>query len=354
MARLRSALSVLALAFAGSTFAPSAAAGEAGVPAPDIPPPIAWQEPSPIGRMFLQLPFEAPDVVAARRLELGLRLLYTNSILAERTGALAVDVHVETAQPTIFARYGLLPGLEAQLAVPIVVDHGGFLDRPIEVVEGWFHALNPSRVGRPRNQARFHLTTLDGRGISRDGAAAGLGEVWAGLKLALLEGGGGRRKLAVRAALKLPTGRLPFGSESVDGGVSLFASQAWSSTAVRLQLDVVAPAGDLDRPRLNTRVHGDAYLGVTQRLGRRVALHVQGSYHLSPLGGNGMNSIDGATAYVLLGTTVALSPSLAFHAAVAENVFSPGRGADISFLFGLSGALQTTSAASESAAAPGS
>ena len=337
MARLRRSLPNLialgALLLIGTARAEDAAARAA------LPGPIPWQEPSPLPRMFLQLPFEAPEVVPARTLDVGLRLLYTNSILSERSDSLSLDVHVETAQPTLFFRYGIVPGVEAQLAVPLFVDEGGFLDGPIETVEGWFHAVNPERLGRPRNEARFRLTRPDGSGIQRDGAAFGMGDVWAGVKVSLLEGDSGRRRLAARAALKFPTGRLLFGSKEVDAGLSLMAAQSWRSTALRLQVDVVAPTADLDALGLDTRVFGDAQLGVTQRLGSRVALQVQGSYHLSPLAHSGLRSIDGNTAYVLVGATVALPRSVDLQLAVVENVFSPSRGADISFLFGARAAL---------------
>jgi len=87
----------------------SVASGEAADPRPDastIPPPIPWQEPAPLTRLFLQLPFEAPEVVLPRKLEVGLRLLYSNTLLSALNEGLVLDVHVETAQPTVLLRYG--------------------------------------------------------------------------------------------------------------------------------------------------------------------------------------------------------------------------------------------------------
>ena len=185
---------------------------------PALPPPLAWQEPAPLARLFLQLPFEAPEVLAERALEVGVRLLYSNSLLSARSDELTLDVHVETAQPTAWLRYGLASGIEVQLSVPFVVDYGGFLDRPIEEVEGWFAFSNPQRNGRPRNVAHFQLTRPDGSGILRDGPGSGLGDAWAALKVLVAGGGGSGGSLAVRGALKLPTGKLPFGSEELDMG----------------------------------------------------------------------------------------------------------------------------------------
>ena len=71
-----------------------------------------------MARLFLQPPFEAPEVLPPRVLELGVDLLYSNSLLSARNDAVTLDVQVETAQPTLSLRYGLRPGLEVQLAIP--------------------------------------------------------------------------------------------------------------------------------------------------------------------------------------------------------------------------------------------
>ncbi len=315
----------------------SVASGEAADPRPDastIPPPIPWQEPAPLTRLFLQLPFEAPEVVLPRKLEVGLRLLYSNTLLSALNEGLVLDVHVETAQPTVLLRYGLSPGVEAHLAVPFVVDYGGFLDRPIEIVEGWFHFTNPQRHGRPRNVARFQLSRLDGGGILREGPGAGLGDVWAGLKVSVADRVGGRGNLALRGALKFPTGRLPYGSEELDLGGSLLASWAWTSTALRIQVDIVVPTANLPAAHVETHPFGAVDLGLTQRLGDRVSLQFQTSAHASPLVRTGLDQLDAATFYVLVGATMALSRSADLETGVVENVFSPYRGADITFLFG--------------------
>lgn len=296
--------------------------------------PLPWQEPAPVARLFLQLPFEAPEVVPARTLELELRLLYSNSLLVAGNERLVLDVHVETAQPSLFLRYGLARGIEAQLAVPFLVDSGGFLDQPIEIVEGWFGFSNPQRRGRPRDVARYVLARRGGGGIARRGSGAGVGDVWAGIKVSLAGHGEGG-ELAVRAALKLPTGQLPYGSEELDLGGSIFAGFGWTSTAVRLQLDLLIPTSELPVVHLATHPYGALSLGLTRRLGDRVALQLQASGHLSPLAGTGLDQLDAATAYVVGGATIALSSRVELGAGIVENVFSPYRGADITFLAGL-------------------
>jgi hypothetical protein len=313
-----------------ATFAADAADTDAVLAAP-----LPWREPAPLARLFLQLPFEAPEVVPAGSLTVRLDLLYSNSLLLAQNAGLALDVDVETAQPTLLFRYGLAHRVEAELGIPFIIDYGGFLDRPIEIVEGWFNAANPQRRQVPRNRRRFHLTRPDGSGITDGGPAAGLSDIWTGLKVSLpipLEA----VQVALRGAVKLPTGRLPLGSEEIDLGASLLASWSSRHTAVRLELDFVAPTEkNLPAIHIHARRYGALQLGVIQSLSDRVALLVQASRHLSPLGSTGLDQLDASTAYVLVGVKIALSRSVHLDAAVVENIFSPMRGADITFPIGV-------------------
>lgn len=316
-----------------------AAAGGAGEPSSEgsePAPPLPWREPVPPARMFLQLPFEAPGVVEGRAFRAELRLSYANSILVASTPSLALDVDLESAELQALFRYGLARGLEVQLAVPAMVDTGGFLDGPIEAVEGAFGATSmPGRRGRAHGLARFRLLRPDGTGVWRDGAAAGLGDVWAGLKARLLDETGGWPEMALRAVIKAPTGRPPYGSGEVDAGASLSAGWTWSRIGFRFQLDAIAPTAGLRAARVSTHVYGAGQAGVAVAVSGAVTLHAQWATHLSPYAAIGLPPLDATTHYAIAGASVALSRSLALEAAAAENVLSPAWGADFTLLLGL-------------------
>jgi hypothetical protein len=330
---VRAAAIALALAL------PPAAAGGAAEPpgAESEPaPPLPWREPAPPARMFLQLPFEGPSVVETRTLEVELQLWYANSILVASTPSLALDVDLESADVQVLVRYGLARGVEAQLAVPAMVDTGGFLDGPIEAVERAFGATSmPGRLGRPRGLARFRLVRPDGTGVWRDGPAAGLGDVWAGLKVRLLDQTGGWPDMALRAVVKAPTGRVPYGSGELDAGASLSAGWTWNPVGLRLQLDAIAPTAGLRAVRISTRIYGAAQADVAVAVSGGVTLHAQWATHLSPYAATGLPPLDATTHYVIAGASVALSRPLSLEAAAAENVFSPAWGADFTLLLAL-------------------
>lgn len=330
---MRAAALALALALppagAGGAGEPSDAVGQPGAPLP-------WREPAPPARMFLQLPFEAPTVVEARTFRAELQLQYANSVLVGSTPSLALDVDLESADLLALLHYGLGGGVEVQLGVPAMLDAGGFLDGPIVAVERVFGGTAmPGRRGRPRGLARFRLLRPDGTGVWRDGPAAGLGDVWAGLKVHLLDGAGARPEVAVRAAVKAPTGRVPDGSGEVDAGAGLQAGWSWRRLGLRLQLDAVAPTAGLRAARVSTRVYGAGQADVAVALSDALALHAQWATHLSPFAATGLDPLDATTHYALVGASVALSRSLELEAAAAENVFSPAWGADFTVLLGL-------------------
>jgi hypothetical protein len=323
----------LALIAVAAWLAPLEARGE--VVAPRLPGPVPWQEPSPLARLFLQLPFEAPATVGPGALRGDVRLVYSNNLLVARNEKMALDVHVETAQLTGLLRRGLRDGLELQLAVPVLLDTGGFLDRPIEIVEGMLGAVSPQRVGRPRGVATFRVVRADGSGIDREGPAAGIGDAWAGAKVELAPEGGLRPALSLRGAVKVPTGSPPFGSGTVDVGGGLLSGWSGERLAVRVEVDIATPTSSLRVVRITTRPYGAAQADLAWEAAGRLALHLQASGHLSPLGGTGLGQVDSPTFYTLVGVGVSLPGALELTGGVVENVFSPYRGSDLSFVLGL-------------------
>ena len=332
----------LALALA---FVPLAAcAAVVDEPAGAVPAvPLPWQESSPLARTFLQLPFEGPAVTPVGSLEAGVAVLYANSIFRDVNASYSIDLHVETAQATVMLRTGVVPGVEFQLAIPVVVTTGGFLDRPIEVVEGVFHGSNPLRAQVPRSRAHVRLESQAGAGpgassgptsLSFDGPAAGLGDVWTGFKFLVANQSGVLPAVAIRAVLKLPTGLIPYGSGEADLGTSVILGWNVPALGIWLELDAMQPTGRAVLADIRTRTYGAAQFGLTWQLSDVVALHGQASAHASPLTGTGLSALDDPTFYVIAGTTVNLSRSVSADLGLVENVFSPGRGADFTILLG--------------------
>jgi hypothetical protein len=300
----------------------------------DVPPPLPWQEPNPVARLFLQLPLEAPEVAPegeARPPEL--RVLYSNSVLDRQAAGLDLAIHVETAAETILFRSLVAPGVELELGIPFVSDTGGFLDPVITRVEGVFSAVNVDRARMGAGVARYRLLRADGRGIDAR-AGGGVGDAWAALRVLVRAQDGAWPAIALRPAVKLATGRLPYGSGEPDLGGSVLAAWTFGRYAVRTELDVIAPTERLSAVDLATHPYGAFQVALSARLGDRVSVHLQGAAHTSPLGGTGLDPLDANTYYVLAGLRAQVGRA-ELHFGLVENVFSPSRGADFSVLGGV-------------------
>ena len=299
-------------------------------------PPLPWQESTPTARMFLQLPFETPAVMGKGDVGGEVNLLYANSILVGSTPSLAIDVDIESAEILALFRYGFAAGFEAQLAVPVIIDYGGFLDGAITATERFFGAAPmPGRRDHPNNLARFRITRPDGSGIGRDGAGVSLGDAWTGFKALVMEQTGGWPMVALRAVIKLPTSRPPYGSDAVDLGGSLMIGWTWRWANLWIEMDAAYPTADLQAARISTHVYGATQLGLVVPLSDLLALNLQWSSHFSPFSRTGIPQLDAPTHYLLLGVTIGLSRFVRLEVAAVENIFCPASGVDVAILFGL-------------------
>jgi len=302
---------------------------------PQLGAPIPWQEAGPAGRLFLQQPPDAPEPLEPGALGVELRLLYANTLVVAAGARTRVDVDLESAVSSLTVRAGLAPGLELSATLPVVADAGGVFDGFIEGVERVFRSENFQRGGRPRGLVHYELGPAAGGGLSRQGSASDVGDAWAGLKWLAWQGAGARATLALRAAVKAPTGGPTFGSGTWDVGAGVLAGWRWPSAALRLSLDGAVPGGRLAGADLATRPYGAASLGLAVRATAWLTMHGQLSTHLSPLDRTGVPQLDKPIFDAALGVAFALAPGSELLVAGVENFASPRRGADAAFLVAL-------------------
>ena len=293
--------------------------------------PIPWQEPAPLGRLFLQQPFEAPEPEPG----LSLQVLSANILLkGGRTGGFQYSVDEETASFFFTGQLVLGERLGLSLTVPLVVQYGGWLDPVIDGVEKLLNARSVRR-GTTDFQTVVRFKTADGRILERLGPAASLGDVTLGARWWLVTQDGFRPALAIRAALKAPTGGPLVGSGTWDVGGGLLAGWEAGFFAAHLAFDVAVPGGRFDALNLPTRPYGSVQVGFGFRTSDAIALHLQLSGHTSPVRIDDAPGMTVSDFYVLAGAEWQVAPGAAVALSMVENVFSPGRGADFSVLLGL-------------------
>jgi hypothetical protein len=297
--------------------------------------PIPWQEPAPLGRLFLQQPFESPTPES----ELSVQALSANLFMkGGRPRGFDYSVDEEIASLSFTGQVVLGERVGLSLTVPVVIQYGGWLDPIVDGVEKLFQ----SRAAR-RSSAEFQtvarFSTANGRVLEQVGPAASLGDVTLGARWLLVTQDGFRPALALRAAVKAPTGGHLAGSGTWDLGVGLLGGWEAGFFAAHVAFDVAVPRGMLDGLGLQTRPYGSIQVGFAFRTSDFIALHLQLSGHTSPLRIDDAPGLSGSTLYVLAGAEWQFAPGTALALSAVENYLSPGRGADFSVLVGLRVAL---------------
>lgn len=297
--------------------------------------PIPWQEPAPLGRLFLQQPFEAPEPET----ELSVQVLSANLLMrGGRAGGFEYNVDEEIASFSFTGQIVLGERVGLSLTVPLIVQYGGWLDPVIDGVEKLLSA-HSARGGTTSFQTVARFATAEGRVLERVGPSASLGDLTLGARWLLVTADGLRPALAVRAALKAPTGATLAGSGTWDIGAGVLAGWEAGFFAAHVAFDVAVPVGRLDALDLPTRPYGSVQVGFGFRTSDTVALHLQLSGHTAPLRIDDAPGLTGSTYYVLAGAEWQLAPGTTLAVSAVENFLSPGRGADFSVLLGLRFAL---------------
>lgn len=315
-----------------ATFAPAQAVRAGERPGP----PIAWQEPGPTARLFLQLPLDVPEPVAAGAVSGVLRLVYANALVVGSSASAAAELDVESAALTAAGRFGLRDDLELFIAVPLLADSGGVLDGAIDFVEAAFDSTNVQRLARPNGVARYRLSGPAGT-LERDGRAVRLGDVVLGAKWLVVAASGGWPTTAVRGAVKAPTGAEAAGSGHWDAAAGVLLGWPLGRAALRAALDLTVPGGGPRRTGLDVRLAGSAQVGLAVRLVDGVTGHLQVSAHQSPLDGTGVPQLDRPIYDAVFGIGIPVARAIELQLAAVENFASPRRGADASALVALVG-----------------
>jgi hypothetical protein len=293
--------------------------------------PIPWQEPAPLSRLFLQQPFQAPQLEGS---SVSVQVLSANIFLkGGRAGGFQYTVDEEIASFAFTGQLVLAERLGLSLTVPLVVQYGGWMDPLIDGVEHLLGA-NSARRGADRFQTVARFSTASGRVVERVGSSASLGDVSLGAQWWVVQQDGFRPALALRAALKFPTGGTLVGSGTWDVGAGLLAGWEAGFFAAHLAFDVALPNGRLESLDLSTRPYGSVQVGVGFRVAEAVALHLQLSGHTPPLRVDEAPGMSQSTFYVLAGAEWQVAPGASIALSMVENLFSPGRGADFSVLLG--------------------
>jgi hypothetical protein len=251
-----------------------------------------------------------------------------NIFTGAENGQEEVRVDGETYRLSLAVRHGLSERLEIGVDVPYVWHSGGRLDG---FINGFHRTFNLPEGGRNLwyDDQILYLSVCDGEIAYRlDEAQDGFGDVilTAGVRL-LKPGQPGRdRSLALRPALKLPTGdeRKLTGSGSTDFSLRLAGTDP--ATLARWRITSYGSLGALAMtegevlPRHQRNLVGFGTLGFGWSPLRWLAINLQFDGHTSFYEGTGLHHLDDPSLLITLGTSLALPGKVLADLAVSEDL----------------------------------
>ena len=257
------------------------------------------------------------SVLDAREVSTHFAIDWSNEYVQRQNATESLTLDGETGHIDWGLRYGVAPGVELGIDVPLLLTGGGVLDG---LIEGWHSTFGLANGGRnlvPRNQYRYRYTRNGATVLDVDHGTDSFGDVELSTGVAVTSA------LALRALVKLPTGsenKLTGGNSGgaiwfdfdpfedstrwfgfVSGGVSYNEKSAVLSAQ---QEQLVGLAG----------------VGVGFRVVRRVALVAQVYGHTKLYRDSEINALSRPGGQLVFGGRIGVAPKLSLDLGVQEDV----------------------------------
>lgn len=241
----------------------------------------------------------------------------------------------ETYLATLRLRRGLPGGYQFDVQLPLVTQRGGTLDGHIDVFHGLFGIDDAGRNEQVRGAYLVYLRSSRGELFVDRNPGTGLGDVVVALGRGL-PSLGATSEIALRVALKLPTGREDElqSTGSPDLGLQLLASRRLGFLLLSGSLSA-SYLGAWDRLALDPQPGWTATICAEAPLGRSAAAIAQLSAFRSPLSQFGHDELRPPLFQFALGLRRRLPRDASLSASLVENVLFFDNGADIALYVGL-------------------
>ncbi len=227
---------------------------------------------------------------------------------------------------TIAARYGIGRNLELGIDVPMWVAGGGFLDGFIEGYHSTFGFPNGGRELAPRNRLLYDYRKDGQTLLHLERSGQGLGDIRFTGGWQVYSSTDQNRQVALRAALKLPTGDTDalFGSGSVDLALWLMGGTDHHFALGKLSLFGAGGLMGLTRgkvlPDQQRSLVGFGTLGLGFQPTGWLELKIQTNAHTSFYSDSDLTQINAPSAQLTMGGALHFSPQTSLAIGVTEDV----------------------------------
>ena len=309
--------------------------------------PLPIRNQSPVQLLFLQLNPEGARPLPREAWQVRMDLVETNTLVTggPSPAGFAGVLNFEQTRLHLTVKHGLWPGGEAAAEVPLLYGWGGMLDSFIDAFEELIDMRRDLRRDEATvgGQNRYRYTVTRNGGTFLQGASGDweIGDLALTAKHAAWEEAGATA--ALRAAVKLPTGRpsRATGSGDADLALGVAGELRRPPLAAYANLSGTLPLGRFRGESVNPIVSG--LLGLEVALTDRAAFLVQVEGISPPFSGTGLAFLDDPIFQFQVGLRFLLAQDLLLDVGIIEDFwFWPVRSVEASADFSVYASLRVT------------
>lgn len=282
-------------------------------------------------------------ITPAGRLKVAFTMDVANEYATSSSHDEAITLDGESYHWVLSATYGIAERFEAGIQIPYILYGGGFLDG---FIIDWHNAFGLSQGGRESAPRGRLLYSYEKHGVQRlrmDDSGSGVGDISlsAGLRLYDDVGDGSHDRIALRTALKLPTGDSDSlrGSGSVDVSLSLCGSMnnftEWGTLGLFGSLGGMAMTRGDVLPDQQNNLAGFGTVGLGWGPASWISFKVQFNAHTPLYHGSSLDEISGSSLVVVMGGALRFPGEYLLDIGVSEDL-AVATAPDVAFHVGLS------------------
>ncbi|HSR11971.1 MAG TPA: DUF3187 family protein [Thermodesulfobacteriota bacterium] len=289
--------------------------------------PFYTQNQSPLVQIF-GLPFIGnPRVLPKGKGDVRLTVDLANTYIQDSNPKESILLDGESTRITVDARYGILTGFEVGIAVPYIIQGGGFLDDFLIDYHNAFGFPQGGREQAPRNRLLYQYQKGRQSLLNVNQSGNGIGDLQLNGGYQLYESPSKpSRAVALRSSLKLPTGDSDGlrGSGSTDVALWLVAGDDYGFS--RGRIGVFGAAGIMGMtegnvlPDQQRNAVGFGALGIGWSPLRWLTLKVQANAHTSFYKQSDLRELNLSSVQLTMGGTLAFTEKISLDLGVTEDV----------------------------------
>jgi hypothetical protein len=296
------------------------------LPAAEITP-FYTQNQSPVIQIFGLPSIGEPSVVPARKTDLRFIMDLANNFVEGQNQRESILLDGQSTRISLDARYGISRNFEVGLAIPYILESGGFTDGFVDWFHNTFSLSGGTRDQSPKNRLLYQYQKDQQVLLQVDKSSHGIGDIQLTGGFQLYQSAvKPSRAISLRTSLKLPTGdsQQLHGSGSTDLSLWITAGEDFRPTIGPITLFGAGGVmgmtdGDVLKDQQRNWV-GFGVLGLGWSPARWIALKIQANGHTSFYKDSELVALNGSSVQLTIGGTLAFSRDISLDLGLTEDL----------------------------------